>query len=160
MAHKKAKIKNDPKELGVDTIIKDKEGVIEDWSAKTVEAESDTKLDADIGTGQVLTLRHFFFKPNQEKFKKRVPSAQELFDSHVKQMEVEFWKDEWIPAHDVPPRLIFYDKFKRPVSHTSKKIEWYSFIIAAMPAKGSLLSQKDQEQVKTLTQIANEARIA
>ena len=160
MAHKKAKIKNDPKEIGIDTIIKDEDGNEHDWSAKTLEAESDTKLDTDKGLGQTITLRHFFFKPNQEEFKKRVPSAQELLNSHVKQMEIELWKDEWTPMPEVQPRLIFYDKLRRPVSHTSKKIEWYSFIIAATPAKGSLVSLKDQEQIKTLTEIANEARTA
>ena len=151
----KAKIKNSPKELGVDTIIKDKDGKESDWSVKTLEVESDARLNADKGEGQAITLRHFFFKPNQEEFKKRLPTAQELWNSHIKQMEIELWKDQWKPIYEVGPRLIFYDKFRIPVSYSSKKIAWYSFMIAAIPAKGSLLF----DTPRTLIEIANEARI-
>ena len=155
MVHKKKEIKakNNPKELGVDTIIRDEDGKEPDWSVKTLEVGSDTRLDADKGEGQAITLRHFFFKPNQEEFKKRIPTAQELWNSHLKQMEIELWKDEWKPFYEIEPRLIFYDKFRIPVSYLSKKIEWYSFIIAAIPAKGSLIL----ETPRTLTEIANEA---
>lgn len=152
----KAKIKNDSKEIGIDTIIKDEDGKEYDWSAKTLEAESDTKLDEDKGVGRAITLRHFLFKPNQEEFKKRIPTAQELLNTHLKQMEIELWKDQWTILPEVEPRLLFYDKFYMPVSESSKRIAFYCFIIAAIPSKGSLLSYKDIP--KTLTQITDEAR--
>lgn len=152
----KAKIKNDPKESPIDIILKDEEEKEKDWNVKTLEAESDTKLEEDVGEGKAITLRHFLFKPNPEEFKKRVPTAQELLNSHLKQIQIELWKDEWQIFDAVEPRLIFYDKLYRPVSHSSDKIEYYCFIIPATPAKGSLLSYK--ESPRTLTQIANESR--
>lgn len=151
-----ADIKNDAKELPIDTIIKDKDEIESDWSAKTLEAESKTKLEDDKGEGQTLTLRHFFFKANQEQFKKHLPTAQELLNGHLKQIEVELWKDEWMIFPEVEPRLTFYDRFHRPVSHTSKQIDFYCFIIAALPARGSLLSF--DAKPRTLAEIAHETR--
>lgn len=155
-ATSKAKIKNDPKESPIDAIIKEKDNLEPDWSVKSLEAESDTKLESDVGEGQAITLRHFWFKPNPEEFKKRIPTAQELLNSHLKQMEIELWKDSWSVFPEVEPRLLFFDKLYRPVSHTSDKIEYYCFIVAAVPSKGSLLSYLDKP--KKLAEIAHESR--
>lgn len=151
----KAKIKNDPKEAPIDVILKDEDGREPDWSAKTIEVESDTKLESDKGEGQTITLRHFIFKPNPEQFKNGLPTAQALLNSHLKQIEIELWKDSWKPFVEVEPRLVFYDKFFHQTSD-EKKIEYYCFVVAALPATGSSLSYT--EQPKTLSQIAYEAR--
>ena len=151
-----AKVLNDKDESPIDTTINDKDEVEEDWNVKTLEVESDTKLEADKGEGQTLTLRHFFFKANQEQFKKHIPTAQELLNSHLKHIEIELWKDEWTIFPEVEPRLTFYDKLHRPVSHTSDQIDFYCFIVAALPSKGSLLSF--DAKPRTLSQIAHEAR--
>ena len=100
-----AKVLNDKDESPIDTIIKDKDEVEEDWNVKTLEVESDTKLEADKGEGQTLTLRHFFFKANQEQFKKHIPTAQELLNSHLKHIEIELWKDGLRPNLAIAPRL-------------------------------------------------------
>lgn len=151
-----AVVKNDPRESAIDTIIKDQDKVAEDLYVKSLEVESDTKLEADKGVGQELTLRHFFFKPNPEQFKRQIPTTQELFNSHLKQIEIELWKDEWQPFYQVDPRLVFLNKKFQSVPSHDPKLEWYCFIIAALPAKGSNLSYTAKPQ--TLAEIANENR--
>lgn len=137
---KEAKIKNSPDEFPVDAIIKDKDEKETDWNVKTVEVTSDTKLEDDKGEGETLTLRFFDFAANPEAFKKHLPTAQELFASHVKQIEVELWKDEWRPAQEVEPRLLL-----------SKDKSHYRIVIAARPARGSFVLDK----ANTLSEIAS-----
>ncbi len=121
----------------------------EKWNAKTLEAESKTNMQDDKGQGDVFTLRFFDFAANPETFHKtqqekgRLPTAQELFSAHSKQIEIELWKDEWQAVYEIPPRLMF-----------SKDKTNYRIIIAAKPAKGSNLSYTMQP--KTLTELLNE----
>lgn len=152
----KVSVKNDKAESPIDTIIKDEKGKESDWNVKTLEVESDTKLESDKGEGQIFVLRNFFFKPNLEEFKKQIPTAQEILNSHLKQIEIELWKDEWVIFPEVQPRLVFMDKAFNMVPAYDPKLEYYTFIIAAVPAKGSLLSHYDRP--KTLTEIAHESR--
>lgn len=134
-------IKNDENELPVDfTAVKDDTG--EKYHAKTVEAQSTTKLEDDKGEGQTLTLRFFDFAANPLVFKERMPTAQELFQSHLKQIEIELWKDQWEPVTTVEPRIMF-----------AKDKSHYRIVIAAKPVKGSFLSYKDVPH--TLSQYAN-----
>ncbi len=142
------KVINSPQEAPTDLIGENEGG--DNWAVKTLGVESDTKLQHDEGSGEVLSLRFFDFAANPQTFKdyeekhKRLPTAQELFQSHLKQIEVELWKDEWQPVHEVSPRLLL-----------SKDKSHYRIIITCRPAKGSLVSMKDLEQVKTLSQIAS-----
>lgn len=131
-------IKNDAREEAVDfTAIKDDTG--EEYQAKTLEVESKTKLEDDKNQGEAITLRFFEFATNPEVFrsdknnKGRLPTAQELFDAHAKQIEIELWKDEWVPIPEVEPRLMF----ARDKSH-------YRIVISARPAKGSNFSYANQ----------------
>lgn len=146
MAKKKkaeGKIKNNKKESAVDfTAVK--EGV-ENWDVKTLEAESKTTFTDDDAQGEAITLRFFDFVAHPEAFKKKLPTAQELFNAHLVQIRQELWKDEWQFVHEIEPRLLF----ARDKSH-------YRIVIAARPAKGSLLSYKDQEKIKTLSQLAHD----
>lgn len=121
------------------------------WNAKTLEAESKTNFQDDKGLGGVMTLRFFDFAANPAVFLAtktnhgRLPTGQELFQAHAKQIEIELWKDEWQPVKEIPPRLMF-----------SKDKKNYRIIIAAKPAKGSMLSNSIQP--KTLTELINENR--
>lgn len=128
---KEGKIKNDARESAVDFAAIQDEG--EQWHAKSLEAESETKLSDDKGEGEVLNLRFFDYAANPAAFKDHMPTATELFNAHAKQIEVELWKDEWTPATEVEPRILF-----------AKDKSHYRIVIAARPAKGSTLSYKDQ----------------
>ncbi len=110
------------------------------WEGKTLEAESKTKLEDDKGFGEAITLRFFDFKANPESFNKKLPTAQELFSAHAKQIEIELWKDEWQPIPEIEPRIMF-----------AKDKSHYRIVIGARPAKGSLLSNASIP--KTLTEL-------
>lgn len=136
---KEGKILNHKKELPVDV-----SGLKDDkqWEMKTVGAESQTKLEADRGEGPAITLRHFYFKPNPETFHKQQPTSQQLFNTHIKQIEVELWRDGWKIYQDVDPRLMM-----------AKDKSHYVFVVAAVPGKGQILSHDTQP--KTLSEIAH-----
>lgn len=138
---KEAKIINDEKESPVDFIaVKDKDN--ETWQSKTLEVESKTKLQDDMGDGQVVSLRFFEYMANPKMFAQKVPTSQEIFNSHIKQIEFELWKDGWKMFTDTPPRLMM-----------AKDKSHYRIVIAAIPAKGRLLSM--YEVPKTLSELAS-----
>jgi hypothetical protein len=149
MAKKKTKveaqIKNKKEEAAIDVAGTNQKG--EDWNIKSLEVESKTKLEDDLGDGKISTLRFFDFAANPEAFKdkNRWPTAQELFNSHLYQIQQELWKDEWQVVDEVEPRLLL-----------SKDRTHYRIIVVAQPARGSLLSSS-MEAPKTLSQIAHDA---
>lgn len=116
---------------------KDLAGDIE-WEGEEVTAQSDTKLEQDTGTGSPVVLRFFEFGANPKVFKEHKPTAQELFNSHIKGMEALMWKDGLTRFEGVEPRLMF-----------SKDKKNYRFIIACEPSLGTVLTDKPQ----TLTQL-------
>lgn len=114
----------------------EKDGI--EWEGEHVTAESDTKLEHDLGTGQPVILRFFDFGANAETFKTHKPTAQELFNTHIKGMESLLWTDGLQPFPEVEPRLMF-----------SKDKTQYRFVLACIPAKGNMLFN----DAKTLSQI-------
>lgn len=110
------------------------------WQAKQVEATSDTKLEDDRGQGNPVVLRFFEFKSNPENFKKEPPTAQMLFNAHIKQIEKLLWMDGMTFEQAIEPRLMF-----------AKDKSHYKFVIACRPAHGQTLLESTQ----TLSQIAH-----
>jgi len=108
------------------------------WDAKGVEASSDTKLEMDEGYGQQMTIRCFEFATNPSAFKEHTPTAQELFNYHIKGIEMHLWADGWKISTDVSPRLVF--------EGTSYKI-----FVPAVPQKG----QRLLEDPKTLSELVH-----
>lgn len=132
--HKKeGKILNRPDENPVDA-------VVEDWQTKTLAAESDTKLDADTGEGKAVKLFFFDYTANPETFKLQKPTSQELFNIHLKQIEIQLWQRGWQIFPDVNPRLMF-----------AKDKSHYRIVVAATQNRGTLL----REQPQTLTEITH-----
>ena len=109
-----------------------------EWEGEEVGAESDTKLEEDLGTGQPIVLRFFDFGANVEEFKKNKPTAQDLFNSHLRGIESLLWRDGLKPFDGVEPRLMF-----------SKDKSHYRFIIACIPSSGNTLIDNTQ----TLSQL-------
>lgn len=135
-------MKKSPKKFkAVEKLAKDTPvGDIKDmrWEGEEVQAESQTKITEDTGTGQAIILRFFEFGVNVEAFKARKPTAQELFNSHIKGMQSLLWGDGLAPFEGVEPRLQFSKDKKR-----------YRFIIACIPSLGNVLTEKP----KTLSQL-------
>lgn len=111
-----------------------------EWQGEEIAAEATTKLSDDTGTGQAVVLRFFDFGANPEAFKKHKPTAQELFNSHLRGMEAMLWKDGLKVFTDTTPRLMF-----------SKDNKNYRFIIACVPAKGHLMNERPQTLTELLT---------
>lgn len=107
---------------------------------KSVEAQSDTKLEYDEGVGAPAVIRCFTFGMNPETFRNHQPTRQELFNSHVKGIEIALWKDGLAVFPDVEPRLLIDEQAMQ-----------YKIFVGAKPSRGHLLSQTPQ----TLKQIAH-----
>jgi hypothetical protein len=108
------------------------------WEGEEIQTESKTRLEEDTGYGHAVVLRFFDFGANVESFKLHKPTAQELFNSHIRGIESLLWRDGLIFFKEVEPRLQF-----------SKDKTKYRFIIAAVPSATSALVDKP----KTITEL-------
>lgn len=113
------------------------------WDINDASAESDTKLEYDTGHGGAAIIRRFVFAANPMAFKIHVPSKQELFNYHMKQIEIMLWQDGMKLMTDVEPRLSI-----------SKNKKNYTIFVGAVPQKGHILTQTPQ----TLSQITSPKR--
>src|SRR5690348_11503484 len=93
-----------------------------EWEGEEVSAQSETKIESDLGTGTPIVIRFFEFGANPEVFRQHKPTAQELFDSHRKGIESMLWVDGLKPFEGLEPKLVF-----------SKNKESYRFIITCTP---------------------------
>lgn len=59
----------------------------------------------DEGTGKRISIRLFEFKMNPEMLK-RLPSKQELFNAHTRQISTILWSDGLQPLEEIAPRVI------------------------------------------------------
>lgn len=110
------------------------------WDVNSIQTESETNLEQDEGTGGAVIVRQFIFSANPQTFKFHPPTKQELFNHHIKQLEMFLWKDGLKIMTNVEPRLIF-----------NKKKTQYTIIVGAEPMRGQMLLQTPQ----TLTQIVH-----
>ena len=113
------------------------------WQGQTLNTEGDIALEEDTGWGAPTIIRTFTFGADPVAFKKQIPTKQELFNSHYKQIEIFLWKDGLKVNAEVDPKV-----------QISKSKKFYHIIVAATPAKGHLLTEKP----KTLTGILHETR--
>lgn len=110
------------------------------WEGEEVSAQSTTKIESDLGTGQAVVIRFFEFGANPEVFKIHKPTAQELFNSHRKGIESLLWRDGLRPYEGIEPKLMF-----------SKNHKNYRFIITCIPTLGSALVDTPQTLSQLLT---------
>src|SRR3990167_6099497 len=113
----------------------------QEHESSSIEAQSQTKLEHDKGEGNAVVIRCFTFQMNLEHpelFIERRPSKQEIFNSHIRGIEMALWKDGLRAFLDVAPRITF----------NTKEFQ-YSIFVSAVPMKGWLLHEKPQ----TLSQI-------
>ena len=111
-----------------------------EWQAKQGEVHSDVKLEDDQGQGKGVIIRSFDFKANPEVFRHAVPSKQELFNSHAREIEGILFADGLEVMRDVSPQL-----------KISKDKSFYRIVVGAEARKGQYFDEKP----KTLSQIAN-----
>ena len=106
----------------------------------SVETQSETRLEDDKGEGEATVIRCFTFGMNPQAFLERRPTKQDLFNYHLKGIEMALYADGMKVFDSVAPRLTF----------DVKKMQ-YSIFVAARPRRGYLLHERPQ----TLTEIAH-----
>lgn len=111
------------------------------YEVKSIETQSKTKLEDDKGFGNAAIIRCFKFGLNLESFKQHQPTRQELFNSHIKGIEVALWKDGMKVMTDVTPRIVINEQDMQ-----------YQIFVGAQPMKGQLLSQTPH----TLRELVND----
>lgn len=146
---RKSKFKDVAKFGGVDALgstkldRKNSVAVKDNYEVNSIETQSQTNLEQDVGEGEAVILRCFIFQMNLEKpelFIERQPTKQDLFNSHLRGIEMALYKDGMKIYDAVAPRIIFdKEKFQ------------YSIFVAARPMRGYIL----QERPQTLTEIAH-----
>lgn len=110
------------------------------WDAQSLEVQSDTKLEDDVGYGGAAIVRMFEFAMNLEAFRQAHPTKQDLFNYHHKGIEIALWRDGMKVIPEVNPRIILDEKNKR-----------YRIFVGAQPQRGHIL----REQPQTLRQLVH-----
>jgi len=110
------------------------------WEASQASAESSTHLEDDAGYGEPIVIRMFEFAVNPEAFKAHKPTAQELFNTHLRGIEVMLWKDGLQILPEVEPRM-----------QMGKKK--YRIFVGAKASRGNILPWQVKPQ--TLTEVAH-----
>jgi hypothetical protein len=108
--------------------------------ASSIETQSKTKLEDDAGSGGAAIIRCFTFHINPLAFKEQKPTKQDLFNAHIKGIEVMLWRDGMTLMTDVEPRITLDSKAMQ-----------YKIFVGARPARGHILRERPQ----TLTQVAH-----
>ena len=145
MAKKKTKTKDVAKFGGVEqlgTVRTDLHSPLkgDNYDASSVEAQSTTKLEHDVGHGEPLIIRRFTFGLNPEKFLERPPTKQDIFNAHIKGIEMALFADGMKIFDEAQPRITF-DMNKKQ----------YDIFITARARKGYLI----QERPQTLSEVAH-----
>ena len=94
----------------------------------SIETQSERHIEDDMGSGEAAIIRCFTFGINPLAFKEHQPTKQELFNAHVKGIEVMLWRDGMRLMLDVEPRILVDQKT-------------YKIFVGARPAKGHLLTR-------------------
>ncbi len=114
------------------------------YDVKSIETQSKTTLQMDEGHGTPIVIRVFDFALNPEMIQRvnagnmQAPTKQELFNSHVKGIELSLWKDGFTIEPAIAPQIMI-DGDK------------YTIFIGAKLMSGQTL----RERPMTLSQIAN-----
>lgn len=103
------------------------------YDVEYAEAHSGVNLEDDRGEGGAAIIRRFEFGVNPQAFAEHQPTTQDLFNAHLKGIEIALWRDGLQPMTEIEPRLLF-----------SKDKTRYAIFVGAVPAKGHLLHEKPQ----------------
>ena len=109
-------------------------------TVSSIEEQSQTSLEQDTGVGQVAVIRRFTFKANPDVFAEHPPTKQDLFNHHLKGIEIALWRDGLKMMPEVKPRLVFDDDKGT-----------YSIVVGSTPSRGQTL----QDIPKTLSELVH-----
>lgn len=107
------------------------------YNLESIEVKSDTHLEDDQGGGGAAIIRCFEFGVNPQAFMEAKPTKQQLFNSHLKGIELALWRDGMKVMPDVNPRILIDEKNLK-----------YKIFVGAQPMRGHTLI----EQPRTLSE--------
>lgn len=119
------------------------DGKKNEYDASTVEAKSNTNLEMDTGEGNAVVIRCFTFQIDLSKadtWLEKRPSKQEIFNSHLRGIEMGLFGDG----------LKIYDMVAPRITFDAVKMQ-YSIFVPAIPRRGIQLNERPQ----TLTELAH-----
>ena len=102
-----------------------------EYDVNSLEVHSKTNLEQDEGSGRPVILRKFEFGMNPEAWGQHQPTKQELFNHHLKGIEIALWKDGMKPMPDVNPRIVIDPQTMK-----------YQIFVAAEVARGHMLNER------------------
>ena len=109
-------------------VVETQSAQLNEWDLTKTQVDSETHLEDDTGTGASAIIRQFQFKANPQTFRYNPPTRQELFNHHLKQIEIVLWQDGLKIMTEVAPQLI-----------VNKKKTMYTIIVGATLQKGQVL---------------------
>lgn len=109
-------------------VVETQSAQLDNWDLTKTQFDSDTHLEDDTGHGGAAIIRQFVFKANPQTFKYNPPTKQDLFNHHLKQVEILLWNDGMKIMTNVSPQLTF-----------NKKKTSYTIIVGAIPMRGQIL---------------------
>ena len=110
------------------------------YEVSSLEARATTKITEDVGHGTAVVIRQFEFGINPLVWQQKPPSKQDLFNYHLKGIEMALWRDGLKPYTESEPRIVV----------SSEKMN-YKIIVPCVPMRGHQL----RERPLTLTEIAS-----
>lgn len=114
---------------------------IQGWDkAQELGASSETHLEDDKGEGHAVVMRQFVFGINVPVFVEAKPTKQQLFNSHLKGIELSLWKDGLQLWTEVEPRI-----------HIDSANMRYTIYVGAITSRGNSFSTLHKP--KKLTEI-------
>lgn len=116
------------------------EGIDPQYEVTQGEVHSSTTLEHDTGTGKAVVMKFFEFHANPEAFRARIPTGQELFNAHKRQIEHVLRQED----------LEIFEGFA-PKINISKNKRSYRIVVAGLPWGLS------RTKIKTLSEIANDS---
>lgn len=109
------------------------------YEVSSIEAQSKTKLQDDPNEGNAVIIRRFEFGINPVAWQQNPPSKQDLFNYHLKGIEMMLWRDGMKIYDEVQPRLVI----------DPNKMKYFIFV-SAKPQKGHILREVPKPLVEQL----------
>lgn len=121
-------------------------GVEGNWDkVQELGASSETHLEDDKGEGHAVVMRQFVFGINPQAFMEVKPTKQQIFNSHLKGIEISLWKDGLQVWDAVEPRI-----------HLDAQNMRYTIYVGAITSKGNRFSTLHKP--KKLTELLHGGR--
>lgn len=109
------------------------------YELSSIEVNSKTKLQDDPNEGGAAIIRRFEFGLNPQAWIEGKPTKQDIFNSHLKGIELMLWRDGMKVLDSVQPRIVIDEQNMR-----------YYIYVGAKPQRGHILTATPRPLVEQL----------